>query len=439
MKPIDLTKSRRVAAAMRMARETFEYEDVRDVLDNAVRAFERMYGSCAYMQVSMCDVDSDQFRIRRFLRHDGRDLVPRTDTTPDFWSAPLFEGGLVPELTHTREPKVYQELDVPKDPALGDWLAPYRSLMAAPMFTGGEAMDWIIMLHPDPHGCTLQTAVDMILLSNLLAMTINLDYLTRDLTEAHDRIQREVDEIARIQRSLLPHDMPKIPGLSLAASYETFDRAGGDYYDVLPLRRIDGEPDPEGPWAFIIADASGHGPAAAVVMAMVHALFHSYSEQPHSPAEFLEHINANLQSHRVGYSFVTAFLAIYDPHTRRLTYANAGHPPPILMEPGADAASTNRFDDLGGIPLGIEKDVRYETGEIVLKPGQSVVFYTDGITESTDPNGEMFRVEGIEEALRTCNGKAECVTLEVIDALKTHEAGTRSRDDQTLLAVHLEV
>lgn len=439
MKQIDLSKSRRVAAAMRMARETFEYEDVRDVLDNAVNAIDRLHGSKAYLQISMCDLESDQFRIRRFLSYDGHELVPRTDTTPDFWSAPLYEGGIVSELTRTREPKVFQEVDIPHDPALGEWLAPYRSLTAAPMFSGGEAMDWIVVLHPDPHGCTLESAVDIILLSNLLAVTINLDHLTRELTEAHDRIQREVDEIARIQRSLLPHEMPKIPGLSLAASYETFDRAGGDYYDVLPLKRDNGQPDPNGPWAFIIADASGHGPAAAVVMAMVHALFHSYSERPHSPAEFLEHINENLQSHRVGYSFVTAFLAIYEPSTRRLSFANAGHPAPLLMEPGQEFMSMNRFSDLGGIPLGIEKDVRYETGEMTLKAGQSVVFYTDGIIESTGPAGEMFRVEGIEDALRTCNGKPECVTLEVIDALKTHEAGTRSRDDQTLLAMHLEV
>ncbi len=74
---------------MRMARESFEYTDVRDVLDNAVMTIERMYGSTAYLQVSMCDADKGQYRLRRFLDHNGHERVPRTDATPEFWSAPF--------------------------------------------------------------------------------------------------------------------------------------------------------------------------------------------------------------------------------------------------------------------------------------------------------------------------------------------------------------
>src|SRR5205814_10421494 len=113
---------------------------------------------------------------------------------------------------------------------------------------------------------------------------------------ANAHILREIDHIAAIQRSMLPEPLPQIPGVVLDASYDTFDRAGGDYYDVVPLRRMGRgvQRDPYGPSCVLIADASGHGPSAAVVVAMMHAMMRTYPKEPRGPAELLHYFNQHL-------------------------------------------------------------------------------------------------------------------------------------------------
>ena len=155
-------------------------------------------------------------------------------------------------------------------------------------------------------------------------------------------------------RSLLPEQVPDIPGLEIRAAYETFDRVGGDLYDFQPLSLSGSElrNDPNQPWAILISDASGHGPSAAVVAAMLHAILHAYPTVPNGPAEILRHANDQLAKKRIESSFITAFLMFYDPVSRKLTYSCAGHPPPLLkVSLGPGPVKELLCDD--GIPLGI--------------------------------------------------------------------------------------
>ena len=162
-----------------------------------------------------------------------------------------------------------------------------------------------LSLRLDPEGFSTDELEDWILRANLMGGTVKNTVMSRELRQAHDEIRREVDRIAEIQKALLPSSMPEITGVRLAASYETFDRAGGDYYDLVQFRQAtDGAPDPDGPWCLIVADASGHGPAAAVVMAMLQAVLHAYPTVPQGPAEVLEHVNRHLHAKRIESSFV---------------------------------------------------------------------------------------------------------------------------------------
>ncbi len=170
---------------------------------------------------------------------------------------------------------------------------------------------------------------------------------------------------------------------------------------------------------------------------MMQAIIDTYPREPAGPAEVLEYANRHLYAKQIEHRFVTALLAIYDPLTRRLTYSRAGHNPPILMQPGAHPAMS-RLDASGGIPLGIEEDVAYEESAITLEPGQSLVFYTDGITEAFSPDRKMFGVEGIEGSLTECSGEPACVIDHVTTALKAFEGGVRPGDDQTLLVIRVE-
>src|SRR4030095_14229869 len=148
--------------------------------------------------------------------------------------------------------------------------------------------------------------------------------LRNDLTKALGALDRELQAVGEIQRSLLPQDLPQIPGYEIATYYQTSRRAGGDYYDFFPL--------PGGWWGVFIADVSGHGAGAAVLMAITHSIVHSYPGPPAPAATMLEFVNRKLADRYTGElgSFVTAFYGIYDPAQRRLSYSSAGHPPPRL-------------------------------------------------------------------------------------------------------------
>ena len=411
--------------------------DAGEALAAFSKALFREHGWNGYIHLSCQRLDEGQYRIFRFLEN-GVDLMERADVEVAESSLPIHVGGFLGEVIKTPEPKLIHDMNLHGDPVLGDKLSEYASAAAIPMVYSVLGMQWIVLFDKAPGGFTVASLEDALVQSNMVGVNVGSIVMGQRLLEAQKRIDREVDEIAAIQRSLLPEVMPDIPGLSIAAGYETFDRAGGDYYDLRPLRKLGGNFDPNGPWAIIIADATGHGPAAAVVVAMLHALFHSIDHEPAGPVEFAEHLNANLQSNRIRHAFVTAFLGIYDPPTRTLRYIRAGHEAPLVMEAGG-SGGLRRLDDVNGFPLGVQDRVGSAAGCVVLGHGETLVIYTDGITEARSPTGEMFRIDGIERALRECNGQPECVVLEVQEALKMHESGIRASDDQAIVALHVVV
>jgi len=245
--------------------------------------------------------------------------------------------------------------------------------------------------------------------------------LKRDLAEAYEALDRELKVVGEIQRSLLPKDLPAIPGLDLAAHYQTSQRAGGDYYDVFPLER--------GRWGLFIADVSGHGTPAAVMMAVTHALAHSHPGDPCPPSAFLTRLNDVLSkkyTQQTG-NFVTAFYAIYEPQTRRLQYSCAGHNPPRLLRDGS--ATLNQVADL---PLGILEDQEYREATVTLEPGDVLAFYTDGITEAFNHDMEMFDVDRLDEAMRF-PGDAAARVRSVMDAVDAFARGKPANDDRTLV------
>ena len=142
--------------------------------------------------------------------------------------------------------------------------------------------------------------------------------------------------------------------MALAAHYQTSHRAGGDYYDFFPL--------PGGRWGILIADVSGHGTAAAVLMAVTHSIAHTYPGPPTPPGELLKHVNQVLAERYTANTgaFVTAFYAVYDPATRTIAHSSAGHPPPRLKR-CADGSLT-LLDGQHGLPLGIVPDGRVSGG-----------------------------------------------------------------------------
>jgi sigma-B regulation protein RsbU (phosphoserine phosphatase) len=228
-----------------------------------------------------------------------------------------------------------------------------------------------------------------------------------------------------IQRSILPRRLPEVPGLDLAVHSAELDHAGGDFYDVSPLG-------PES-WAIVVADVSGHGLAAAAVLALTHALGHALQVQgtPPSPGAALALVNGALATRYLVNSgqFVTAFAGWYEAQTQVFKYASAGHPPPRLIR-GNDV---RRLDAVSGIPLGVDGETFYQEALVQLRPGDRLVLFTDGITEGINAAGELFGDPRLDEVLCSpTNGAAELVDR-VLHAVQAFRAGLPPTDDETCL------
>jgi sigma-B regulation protein RsbU (phosphoserine phosphatase) len=236
--------------------------------------------------------------------------------------------------------------------------------------------------------------------------------------------------VGDIQRSLLPAGLPQITTMKLAAHYQTSRRAGGDYYDFFPL--------PDGRWGILIADVSGHGTPAAVMMAVTHSIAHMYPGSSAPPSDMLNFVNRNLTqlyTQNVG-SFVTAAYCVFDPRTRELVYSLAGHNPPRLRR-CADS-SISALNGAARYPLGVEPDMTYQDVAVALQRGDQIVFYTDGITEATDPAGEQFGVKRLDAALARCRDEPAEIVAAILGAVDQFTAGQPATDDRTVVVAKVE-
>jgi sigma-B regulation protein RsbU (phosphoserine phosphatase) len=248
-------------------------------------------------------------------------------------------------------------------------------------------------------------------------------------------IDREARQMGELQRALLPASLPRVSGLEIAASYEPTGRAGGDLYDFFPLdERQNDQGDTPSRWCVFVGDTAGHGLAAAVVMAIVQAVLHAHPARVVRPATLLRHANRQLCGKPLG-GFVTAFLGIYEPGKRHLTYANAGHPPPLLRR--SSDGSIRTLDEVGSYPLGIDDSENFEEATVQLEPGDTVLLYTDGITEARDKNGEQFDPRRLISVFRASGDRPEELIDQLCQAVRAHEHGQVARDDQTLVAARV--
>jgi sigma-B regulation protein RsbU (phosphoserine phosphatase) len=439
MQRVDLSSNPRIAVLMDMVRGMSEASDARGVLDVLVNALVRAYGPRAIINLQTAGLPEGQYRIARWRDCDGQDQIGTWDPAADSTGLPVHSGGFLGELTAADEPKVFRKMSVKNDPVIGDKLAAYGSLLAMPILSERNVVRWVILVQRDPDGFNDEEVERMLVQVNLIGTTIDNLIMSKNLRDANVWIEREVDQIAEIQKALLPQKTPDVPGLSIATSYKTFNRAGGDYFDIFPIccglsRKT---PEPMDPWGILIADASGHGPSAAVIAAMVNALLHAYPRhQLRSPSDLLAYLNEHLVARDFGGSFVTALYAIYDPRTLKITYANAGHNPPLLKHEGAEAR-IEVLDRIGGFPLGIMDEFDLPEGEIELRPGQSLLLYTDGVVEERCEHDTIFGLDRLVEFLRACTGNPESLVYELNHNLDCHQGPTPPEDDQTIVAIHV--
>ena len=376
-----------------------------------------------------------------------QDTWTKFDPWADWDKLQVGQGGLIGDLIRTPTPKLLHDLALDEDPVLGDALREMGSVVAIPAYDAGEPMNWNFQFRRDPRGYSVKELEDIVLQGNLLGTaTRNLVSLRRE-ADLSRQLQQQFEQIAGIQRSLLPRAIPKIPGLRIATSYLTSDQAGGDYYDFFEL--------PSGSWGILIADVSGHGAAAATIMAILHTILHSddmhsaksaagdnlssdnlsgdnLSGDNEDPTKVLAYANRRLVAAGIEGNFVTAFYAIYNPETGCLRYSRCGHNPPRLYNRDC-ADCIEPIEEAGTLPLGLFDDIEIESAQLELKPGASLILYTDGITEAFNDNREEFGVGRLDEAVRLAGGDPDGVIDSVYASLFRHVGAMTRDDDQTLV------
>ena len=432
---VDIAQHRRIRAFLDMAPALSLAKEPGEVLAAFTRGLrEAGREPVTLLTLSTVGLPAGSFRVTRFIDESGTNHTPTDNPWRDRDRLLTYQGGLLSAIVMRGEPQLCVDLNLPWDQAVGEMLAPYRSLLAVPAFTQGRPTHWTLQLSRHPGAFSADEVADTVMRSNMVGATVNSVLTANQLRVTNERLQRQVEEIARIQRSLLPDAPPAIRGLELAVDYRPHDRAGGDLYDFVSLTGRRGESDPAGRWAVIVGDVSGHGTPAAVVMAMLTSILYAYPRVPQGPAELLTYANRHLCAKRISGTFTTALIGIFDPATRRFTYARAGHPPALLKAGGR----IDTLDAVGDLPLAVLPDTRYEEASVTLEPGQTLVLYTDGIVEEMDPQGRMFGVTGILESLHACKGSPRCAIDSINTALAQHRGPSRPSDDATIVALRAQ-
>lgn len=388
--------------------------------------FGRQRPGDMYVSASRRGLPRDRYKITRLFVGGTNALVDSKDV-PNPWrdwrSIDERTGGFVGEVLSVDRPQVFADLDLTDDPHVGEYAEGMRSALAVPIYDGGEGLNWSIWFFRDAEPPRVDALPETLLDSNLLGMATKNLVEKRRSEDLNRRLTQQLEQIASIQQALLPQRLPQIPKAEIATSYLTSEDSGGDYYDFFGFRG--------GKWGILIADVSGHGPAAATVMAMLRAILHCYDADNPCPGRVMQYANAKLcESHLEG-SFITAFFAIYDPETREFNYARCGHNPPRLKR-------GDQILELAGpatVPLGILDPLPVEVSSITLEPNDCVVLYTDGITEAMSHERELFGVERFDAAIAACEPSPDAI----IDAVHTNlYAFTKVMDrvdDQTLVVL----
>jgi sigma-B regulation protein RsbU (phosphoserine phosphatase) len=249
--------------------------------------------------------------------------------------------------------------------------------------------------------------------------------LHHQIVEQQRELENEVAMAAGIQMGLLPTEPPMVEGVDLAGLCLPAANVGGDYYDLIL--------DDRGRLVILIADVAGHSIGSALLMAMARSILRREVAQGAPPAEVLGATNEAMYADLVNAGlFITMFCAIYDPRSARLTYANAGHNPPVLASVDG---STSELD-ADGAAIGILDRVDFEELAIDVGPGDCLLLYTDGVVEALDPVEAPFGEERLAETVSAMAPRgADAVIQAIVDALNDFTAGAHQRDDITMVAL----
>jgi phosphoserine phosphatase RsbU/P len=249
------------------------------------------------------------------------------------------------------------------------------------------------------------------------------------------KLRRQLQLAASVQRRMLPHGVPSFPRVDLAMRYEPSSDLGGDFYDVFDL---------SGNLALAIGDVVGKGLAAALLMSAVRATLRAHVQDVYHIDDVMARVNKALCRDTLQSEFATAFYGVIEPTTLRLTFCSAGHDPPMLLRASGRPPSVKDIEELstGGMAVGIDPAQKYSRETIDLRPGDTLLAYTDGMTDAMDASGKRFGRPALRQLLvktlaENPTGSAGFVMDRMFAAIRDHSGGREKTDDQTALVLRV--
>jgi len=291
--------------------------------------------------------------------------------------------------------------DVRKEPRYVNARARTRSEMVAPIISNEEVIGVFDLESDELNAYANDDLEVLMLLASQVAIIIEKVMLHDQLIEKQ-RLETQLEVARQVQLELLPARDPQVEGFDISAYNFPTEEVSGDYYDWVQIY--------DDQIGIVIADVSGKGVPAALLMAFLRASLRAASHIGYAPQVSMSKVNYLLWESIERNQFVTAFYGILDTTNRTLAYSNAGHNPPMLI----DIDGTAHFEERGGVPLGMFRDSRYYEYYATIAPGQILVLYTDGVTEATNPSGEEYGRDRLAEAVRNVR---DLPAREMIDVL----------------------
>ncbi len=300
-----------------------------------------------------------------------------------------------------------------------------RSELAAPLIYKDKVIGVLDLEHTkkgfftEDHKRTINT------LAAQVAIALENARLYEEINKQEKRLERDLAMARELQFRLLPHSLPTMKNLEIAARFAPARAIGGDLYDFVnySLSRT----------AIVIGDVSGKGAPAAIYAALVSGILRSHAPIEPSASEMLSAVNFSLGERRIDGQFVSLIYAVWDDENRTLQVANSGLPRPLYCH-----GDQVEIIEATGLPLGLFDDAEYEEFSFRANPGDLFVFFSDGILDATNRAGELFGRRQLEKIVRCSANSAQDIVDAIFAAAAEHASGVETFDDQTVVAIRVK-
>jgi sigma-B regulation protein RsbU (phosphoserine phosphatase) len=356
-----------------------------------------------------------------YLRHESREemilaCVQGCTMHDKGYALRIGRDGMVGHVAFTG--KTHYAPDVSLDPFYLACEENARSAVAIPLKLQDRVIGVFNASHPDTDGFSREQLQLLQALADHIAIAVENARLFQRERDLNERFSKEAEEARQIQQQLLPNSSLLLPGFSVTGATLPAGAVGGDWYDYIEL--------PGGKWGFVLADVSGKGMAAALLMSATRGVFRALAEDIHTPGEVLAKLNRSLLRDFPAGRFVTMIYGVLDPAERTFTFANAGHPWPVIR----NGTCTRLLETETGLPLGIT-DASYSEAAVALNAGARVLFYSDGISEAVNDRQQEYGTARLAQLL--C--KPYVSTETILNDVSEFSSGLPAFDDATVVLI----